>query len=437
VSGSAPLVRVVVVNYNGGPMTLECLRALLETDWPRGALEVVLVDNASCDGLAASVTQTLPQVQVIRSDRNRGFGGGVNLGLRDPAPGTEFVALVNNDATVDPGWLRPLVATLAENPDLGAACPKILLADHYEEIKITGPGVRRSWSDPRRVTARVCGARIDDEDVFARVRFAEGFYGTEFSTGPDGAVFEWGSERSRLLMPAEPTARTRQLFLAGPRHTRVVISTGTAETAIELGPAPRWCELPPSPGGFRVINNVGSELLATGYVRDRGYLERDVGQYERSERVFAWCGGAVLLSAAYLRSVGNFDEDLFLYYEDVELAWRGRARGWDYATVPQSVVHHRHMATSSSRLPVTLYFNERNRLLVLSRHRSKAAMIRAVARFVAATLSYFRRDVIARILRGERPSLIITGARLRALVDCLLTWSGLASLRKFTTRRVR
>lgn len=433
-SGSAPLVRVVVVNYNGGSMTLECLRAMLQTEWPQDALEVVLVDNASCDGVAASVAQTRPGVKIIRSDRNRGFGGGANLGLVDLTPGTEFVALVNNDATVDPGWLRPLVATLAAQPGVGAACPKILLADHYEEVGITGPAVRRAWSDPRRVTARVCGARIDDEDVFAKVRFAEGFYGAEYSGGPGGSLFEWGGEGSRLLMPARPTARTRQLCLAGPRRTRLVLRTGSAETDVELGPEPRWCELPSSASGFRVINNVGSELLATGYVRDRGYLERDVGQFDRSEPVFAWCGAAVLLSVAYLRSVGDFDERLFLYYEDVELSWRGRARGWDYVTVPQSVVYHLHMATSSSSLPATLYYNERNRLLVLARYWPKAAVVTAVAHFVSATMSYFRRDVIARILRGERPSFTITRARLRALADCLLTWSGLTAVQSRATR---
>ena len=44
-------VRAVVLNYNGGALTLECLRRLRATEWPRSRFEVVLVDNASSDGV--------------------------------------------------------------------------------------------------------------------------------------------------------------------------------------------------------------------------------------------------------------------------------------------------------------------------------------------------------------------------------------------------
>jgi GT2 family glycosyltransferase len=81
---------------------------------------------------------------------------------------------------------------------------------------------------------------------------------------------------------------------------------------------------------FDVINNVGIVLTSEGYGADRGYLERDHGQFENPEYVFAWSGGAVLFASSYLRDAGLFDEELFLYYEDVDLAWRGRERGWQY-----------------------------------------------------------------------------------------------------------
>jgi len=94
-------VGAVVLNYNGGERTLACLRSVLATegDVP---LRVVLVDNASTDGIAARVRAELSSVTVVESPTNRGFAGGCNLGIR-AAPDAEFVALVNNDATVDPG----------------------------------------------------------------------------------------------------------------------------------------------------------------------------------------------------------------------------------------------------------------------------------------------------------------------------------------------
>ena len=44
-------VRAVVLNYNGGDLTVECVRRLRATEWPNGHFEVVLVDNASSDGV--------------------------------------------------------------------------------------------------------------------------------------------------------------------------------------------------------------------------------------------------------------------------------------------------------------------------------------------------------------------------------------------------
>ncbi|HWW44124.1 MAG TPA: glycosyltransferase, partial [Acidimicrobiia bacterium] len=125
---ATPRVRVVVVNYNGGELTLACLRAIAATEWPVGALDVVLVDNASQDGVTEVVARELPAVQTIVSDANLGFAGGANLGLQDLPSDTSYVAVVNNDVTVPPRWLPPLVAALESDPACGAACPKILLA---------------------------------------------------------------------------------------------------------------------------------------------------------------------------------------------------------------------------------------------------------------------------------------------------------------------
>ena len=51
---------------------------------------------------------------------------------------------------------------------------------------------------------------------------------------------------------------------------------------------------------YDVINNAGSDLYQRGFGGDRGFLQRDDGQYELPADVFAWCGGAVLLRAEYL-----------------------------------------------------------------------------------------------------------------------------------------
>jgi GT2 family glycosyltransferase len=419
-----PTVRVIVLNYNGGAMTVACLQAMVRTDWPSDALDIVLVDNASADGVAETVRADLPQVEVIRSDENLGFAGGMNLGLRDLPLDAGYAALVNNDVTVDPGWLRPLVAALDADAQVGAACPKILLADQYEEIEIVGTAHRLAWSDRRPVTVQVSGARIDGADAGRRVRFARGFWGPEFTRDSTQPPFQWATAHASLLFPA-PVVGARELRLAAARPTRVVLRNARSQTEVSVGATPSWYELPPAAGEFAVVNNVGSELRPDGYVQDRGYLERDSGQFDRPDTVFAWCGATVLLRGSYLRSVGRLDERLFTYYEDVDLAWRGKTKGWNYVTAPDSVVHHIHMATSAARLPIATYYNERNRLLVLSRYAPKSTAISAFLRALAVTGSYAKRDVIGRLLRGARPSWTVTALRLRALRDFVLMRAGL------------
>ena len=417
-----PEVRVIVVNYNGGDMTLACVRALQGTDWPSDALQLVVVDNGSSDGVVDAVARE--RVVTIRSQTNLGFAGGANLALHDLPPTVAYVAIVNNDVTVPPGWLRPLVATLESDPTCGAACPKILLADRYEDVEIVGEAARLGPLDHREVTVRITGVRVGGEDALRRTRFARGFLGPEYAPS-DGRPFQWATRHATLLVPSVPDAPDRELEISAPSARAVVVRSGAEERTVTAGPEPRWVALPRPGEPFDVINNVGSEVLADGYVRDRGYLERDTGQFDEGEAVDAWCGAAVVLPSSYLRSVGTFDDRLFAYYEDVELSLRGRS-DWRYRTVPASVVRHVHMATSSASARRALYFNERNRLLVLSRYAPRRGVATALARYVAITLSYVRRDVLARLATGRRPAWTVVAARLRALRDCVRAWCGAA-----------
>ena len=144
-----------------------------------------------------------------------------------------------------------------------------------------------------------------------------------------------------------PTGDLRAPPRRAARRPRDVRVGRRARRRSRSGPDPAWHTVPCAGDPFDVVNNVGTHLVGDGYAADRGWLERDNGQYERTEDVFAWCGAAVLLRADYLRDVGTFDERLFLYSEDLELSWRGLRRGWRHRYVPASVVRHVHSATSA------------------------------------------------------------------------------------------
>ena len=276
------------------------------------------------------------------------------------------------------------------------------------------------------------GLRVDGDDALRRARFAEGFFGPEYLPG-EPEPFQWAAPHATLLVPTSGERSERQLQLSAPRSARIQLRSGAADVTAAVGPTPSWVALPRTQETFDVINNVGTELQPDGYAKDRGYLERDRGQYDKPADVDAWCGATVLLPTSYVRAVGAFDDRLFAYYEDVELSLRGRA-SWRYVTVPESVVRHVHMATSSASARRALYFNERNRLLVLSRYGAKRYVAREVVRYVRITISYLRRDVLGRVVGGQRPSWTVVGARLRALLDCLLIWSRVAPSRRWSPR---
>ena len=122
-------------------------------------------------------------------------------------------------------------------------------------------------------------------------------------------------------------------------------------------------------------------------------------------------GSAVLLRGSFLESVGPFDERLFLYYEDIDLSLRGRELGWRYEAVPASMVRHAHSASTVADSDLVRYYNDRNRLLVLARHRGTGAVTRAALRLVRGD-RFVRR---ARSASDVRPRGVRAGARGRRI----------------------
>ncbi len=129
---------VIVVSHNHRHQLGRCLTLLVATT----EAELILVDNASSDGSADFVEENFGSVRVIRSKTNRGFGGANNLGASQ-ARG-EFLASLNPDTAVEPGWLDALIGTLDADPLAGLATSKILLLNEPERINTCGNDVHIS-----------------------------------------------------------------------------------------------------------------------------------------------------------------------------------------------------------------------------------------------------------------------------------------------------
>jgi GT2 family glycosyltransferase len=192
------------------------------------------------------------------------------------------------------------------------------------------------------------------------------------------------------------------------------MSTGGASRWVTVGPVPTWhlLDLPDVP--HDVINNVGSNLFAGGFGGDRGFLERDEGQYDEPCDVFAWCGGSVLLRPRYLQHVGLFDERFFLYYEDTDLSWRGRLLGWVYRYVPDSVVRHHHAASSGAGSDLFRYFVERNRLLMLAKLAPPRLAVKAALVEARATKRAVVAEWVSPLVHGRRPTPNVSPQKVRS-----------------------
>jgi len=139
VSGNAsPEVAVIVVNWNRRELLRQSLQSVLRQQGAR--FEVIVVDNGSGDGSPEMVAQEFaardPRVRLIRNPANLGFCAANNQGIA--ATRAEFVALLNNDAEAEPGWLAALRRCFDGRPEMGMAACKILVFEDPSRIDKAG-----------------------------------------------------------------------------------------------------------------------------------------------------------------------------------------------------------------------------------------------------------------------------------------------------------
>jgi GT2 family glycosyltransferase len=442
------VVRLIVLNYNGGPFVLRCLEHLHALDWPADQLDLVLVDNASTDGSADAVAARFPRVRVIRNGRNTGFPAN-NLALTD-LDGVRYVGLVNSDAFVAPDFVRTLVGALDADPGLGAVSPRMVFAPRFVDVTLDAPADDGAPGDPRKLALRVSGVRVDGRDAGADIHVGEGGWGIEHdASGP----FRWTAGHAVLRVPVDDGLGARrggpqvgggpddeatvsvELRLAAAGARTATLTGGGPAVVAEVDHTPRWFALTVTGKPYDVVQNAGSMIFVDGAGADRGFLERDGGQFDQATEVFAWCGGAVLLRPAYVAHTGCFDERFFLYYEDTDWSWRGRARGWRYRYVPEAVVRHLHAASSGEGSEVFAYHVERNRLLMLVKNAPAGLAAGQVLRYVLITASYARRDIVRRLAAGHRPAVTVVRRRVTSFAGFMRLLPAMLTSRRELRRR--
>jgi GT2 family glycosyltransferase len=281
---------VVVPNWNGKDIIKPCLESLTRQSMP---LTIVVVDNGSTDGSADFIRDKFPEVQLLINDKNKGFAGGVNTGLRFAIENKfKYAALLNSDAVVEEDWAVRLCRTLDKNIRAGIVTSKII-DKSAETLDSTGE-----------------------------------FYST------------WG--------------------LAFPR----------------------------------------------------GRGETDQGQYDDQKAIFGASGGASLYRVKMLEQIGLFDEDFFLYYEDVDISFRAQLAGWKILFEPSAITYHAIGATSSRVAGLTTYHTLKNLPLLFWKNVPSGLLLKAFPRFVVAYFAIY----FSALARGQ------FGPATKGLLLSILLW---------------
>ncbi|MDD5342166.1 MAG: glycosyltransferase family 2 protein [Patescibacteria group bacterium] len=249
-----PPVAVIIVNWNGLSFLPDCLGSLTKTDYPTECWRIILIDNDSSDGSKEWIQKHYPQITIVSNRQNLGFAKANNQGAGWAIEhGFKYVVFLNYDTTVEPAWLKELVAQAESENLIGSVQAKILL-----------------FNDKTK------------------------------------------------------------------------------------------------------INTLGNKLQYLGFGYCGDYLKDEQTAPTQSQQIAYPSGAAMLVKCEVLAKVGLFDEDLFMYHEDLDLGWRIWLAGYRVVNAPRSHVYHKY---GFSRNPKKLFYLERNRHLVILKNYSLKTLI--------------------------------------------------------------
>ena len=135
----------------------------------------------------------------------------------------------------------------------------------------------------------------------------------------------------------------------------------------------------------KVIDGTATVLTRARRNFERGQTEPDKGQYDETEFVFGASGAAPLYRREMLDDIAisleYFDEDFFIYRDEVDLAWRAQWRGWKCLYTPEAVAYHVRAYAPDKRRRVPKHFRQlqlRNRYLMIIKNASWRNLLRDV-----------------------------------------------------------
>lgn len=165
-----PSVAIILVNYNGYDDTVECVKSIRDIKYRN--YKIFIVDNSSPDVDKLNADSFLADnAKIIYSDSNLGFSGGNNIAIEIAVnTGFEYIALLNNDTTVEPDFLEVLVKTAQGDKTIGAVTGKIYYYYKRENVWSAGGTYNRETG----LTVQYSGPDNELFDFDKEITFATG-----------------------------------------------------------------------------------------------------------------------------------------------------------------------------------------------------------------------------------------------------------------------
>jgi GT2 family glycosyltransferase len=128
-----PSVYIIILNWNGCDVTIDCLKSLNMVYYSN--FKILVVDNGSKDGSVqriGSLIKEMPSVSMLALDKNYGFTGGNNKGVEYVllSENPDYFLLINNDTVVDPDFLLKMISLAETDDQILAVVPKIFYFDN-------------------------------------------------------------------------------------------------------------------------------------------------------------------------------------------------------------------------------------------------------------------------------------------------------------------
>lgn len=134
-----PRVLIVIITYNAAEYIGDCLSSVARARYPREFFKTLVIDNGSTDGSIDFVKTNFADVEVVVNEKNLGFAGGNNVGMRYAIDHNfDYVYLLNQDTVVSEDFINEAVVVARTDARIGAVQSKLLLHDKPELLNSRG-----------------------------------------------------------------------------------------------------------------------------------------------------------------------------------------------------------------------------------------------------------------------------------------------------------